>query len=300
MNEDVLDPGFRRIVPEEATVDRIPAGTLFGEGPIWFAEHGYLLWTDIVGDKIMKWQPGEGVSVFLQPATHPNGMTRDRQGRLIVCSYGDRIVWRMEPDGGMVTLASHYEGKRINTPNDIVVKSDGAIYWTDATGGLTNPGMGGADLQQYLDFKAVFRLSPDGKTVSPVILDCTGPNGIAFSPDESILYVNDTRQRYIRAFDVQPDGSVANGRVFYQESGNEPGNPDGMKCDVEGNVYCTGPGGVHVVTPQGKLLGVMRPPEHVSNFAWGDADWRTLYMTGRTSLYRVRLNIPGVPVQPAA
>src|ERR1051325_9178450 len=118
MNEEVFDPGFRRIVPEGAPVDRIPAGTLFGEGPIWFAEHGYLLWTDIVGDKIMKWKPGEGVSIFLQPATHPNGMTRDRQGRLVVCSYGDRIVWRLEPDGAMVTLASHYQGVKINTPND--------------------------------------------------------------------------------------------------------------------------------------------------------------------------------------
>ncbi len=289
-------PGLDRVVPTDARLDRIRAGTIFGEGPIWFAERGYLLWTDIIGDRIMQWQPGQGVSVFLQPSRHANGMTRDRQGRLIVAGYGDRNVWRMERDGSFVVLASHYQGKRIQCPNDIVVRSDGSIYWTESTGGLFHPGMGGDDLQQYLDFKAVFQLGPDGLTMTPVVDDFEAPNGLAFSPDESLLYINDTRRRHIRVFEVQLDGSLRNGRLFYEARGNEPGNPDGMKVDLEGNVFCTGPGGIHVISSRGDLLGVMRMPEHVSNMAWGDADWRTLYLTGRTSLYRVRLNIPGIPV----
>jgi gluconolactonase len=194
-----------------------------------------------------------------------------------------------------VILASRYQGQKINTPNDIVVKSDGAIYWTDPTGALFICGMCGEDAQRYLEFSAVFRLSPDGTTVTPVIEDCVNPNGLAFSPDESLLYVNDTTQRHIRVFDVQPDGSLQNGRVFYEDQGSEPGNPDGMKVDVEGNVYCTGSGGIHVLDPTGQLLGVIKL-HPITNMAWGDADWKTLYVTGRAEIYRIRLNIPGVPV----
>jgi gluconolactonase len=155
--------------------------------------------------------------------------------------------------------------------------------------------MPGEDVQRYLDYCAVFRLSPDGATITPVVTDFANPNGLAFSPDESLLYINDTTRRHIRVFDVQPDGSLANGRLFYQDEGSEPGNPDGMKVDQEGNVYCTGSGGIHVVAPSGKLLGVIKL-HPITNMAWGDADWRTLYVTGRAEFYRIRLGIPGVPV----
>lgn len=296
MDTDKAAPGLERIVPKDAVLTRISYGWIFTEGPVWNAREGCLLWTDIVGDKILKWVPGEGVRVVLSPSGHANGMTLDREGRLVVAGWGARTVWRMEPDGSIVTLASEYQGKKINTPNDIVVKSDGSIYWTDPSGALFIPGMCGEDVQRYLDFHAVFRLSPDGSTLTPVADDFESPNGLAFSPDESLLYVNDTARRHIRVFDVQPDGSLRNGRVFYEDKYDEPGVPDGMKVDMEGNVYCTGSGGIHVIDPQGNLLGRLRTPDHVSNMAWGDADWRSLYITQRSNVWRVRLTIPGVPV----
>jgi gluconolactonase len=301
---DVLAPEFERIAPPGTEVETINCDCVFGEGPVWNAREGALYFVDIVGDKIMRWAPGEGMSVYRTPAGHPDGMTYDREGRLVVAGWGARTIWRLEPDGRAVILASHYEGQKINTPNDIVVKSDGAIYWTDMAGALDICGMCEDDVQRYLEFAAVFRLSPDEQTLTAVADDFENPNGLAFSPDESLLYVNDTSRRHIRVFDVQPDGSLAHGRVFYTDTGDEPGGPDGMKVDREGNVYCTGSGGIHVMSPAGKLLGRIKL-HPVTNFAWGDADWRTLYITGRsdqrpprarTDVYRVRLGIPGVPV----
>ncbi|HEY7066531.1 MAG TPA: SMP-30/gluconolactonase/LRE family protein [Chloroflexota bacterium] len=295
MNVEVVAPEFERIVPAGTVVQKIDADCIFGEGPVWNAREHYFLWTDIVGDRMYTWTQDEGVRLFRSPTGHANGTTYDRAGRLVVAGWGARTIWRLEPDGRAVILASHYEGQKINTPNDIVVKSDGAIYWTDTVSALFICGMPGEDVQRYLDYCAVFRLSPDGATITPVVTDFANPNGLAFSPDESLLYINDTTRRHIRVFDVQPDGSLANGRLFYQDEGSEPGNPDGMKVDQEGNVYCTGSGGIHVVAPSGKLLGVIKL-HPITNMAWGDADWRTLYVTGRAEFYRIRLGIPGVPV----
>ena len=196
----------------------------------------------------------------------------------------------------MTTLASHYEGNRINSPNDIVVRSDGSIYFTDSPGALYNVGMASEDLQQYLDFQGVFRISADGAKLAAVITDTVYPNGLAFTPDESVLYVNDTRLGEIRAYDMRPDGSCGQKRLFHKLTGSEPGIADGMKVDREGNVYCTGPGGIHVIDPKGKLLGRIRIPDHCTNMAWGDADWRSLYITTYTSVFRTRVNVPGVPV----
>ena len=295
LRSDMESPGFERIVPRDAVVETIATGCIFTEGPVWNARDGYFLWTDIIGDCILKWSDDEGVTPFIDPSGHANGLTYDRDGRLVAAGYGSRCIWRLEPDGCMHVIASHFEGKKIHAPNDIVVKSDGSIYWTESTGGLYHPGMCGDDVQQYLDYKAVFRLSPDGSTITPVVDDFEAPNGLAFSPDESLLYINDTRRRHIRVFDVRADGTITNGRVFYEAKGDEPGNPDGMKVDVEGNVYCTGSGGIHIMDPDGKLLGRIRL-NMVSNMAWGDADWRTLYITRRPEVHRVRLNIPGAPV----
>jgi gluconolactonase len=291
---DPRHPDFEKIVGRDASLERIPCDCLFGEGPVWNARGGFLLWTDIAGNKILKWTPGEGITTFLTPTGHANGMTYDQLGRLVVAGYGSRTIWRMEHDGRMVTLASHYQGKKISTPNDIVVKADGAIYWTDSFGALSHPWFAGDDVQRYLDFCPVFRLSPDGSTLTAAADDFESNNGLAFSPDESLLYVNDTRRRHIRVFDVQPGGGLRNGRVFY-EMEKEGAGPDGMKVDREGNLYCTGPGGIHVIAPKGNLLGRIKL-SHISNMAWGDADWKTLYVTGHSDIYRIRLNIPGVPV----
>ena len=287
---------FARLVSPDAPLDRIYHGLYFGEGPLWNRRDGTFLWVDIVGDTIHRWKEGSGAEVFIRPSTKANGLTFDKQGRLCVAGWASRSVWRVEPDGKVTTLASHFEGKRINSPNDIVVRSDGAIYFTDSPGALYNVGMAAEDLQQYLDFQGVFRISPDGAKLAVVITDTVYPNGLAFTPDESVLYVNDTRLGEIRAYGMRPDGGCGAMRLFHKLTGSEPGIADGMKVDREGNVYCTGPGGIHVIDPKGKLLGRIRIPDHCTNMAWGDTDWRSLYITTYTSVFRTRVNVPGVPV----
>jgi gluconolactonase len=293
---DVVDPAFERIVPRNVTMERLPTTTSFGEGPVWNARGGYLLWTDAFEDRILRWAPGEPVTTFLEPTGQALALTYDREGRLVATGWASRNVWRMEPDGRRTILASHYQGKRINTCNDLVVRSDGAIYWTDPHGGLANPMFSPDDIQQYLDFQGVFRLSPDGSRLTPMLQDDFGsPNGLAFSPDESILYVNDIQRRTIRAYDVQADGSLTEGRLFYEATGEGRKSPDGMKVDGEGNVYCTGPGGIHVVDRHGKLLGRILLAA-ANNMCFGEDDWKTFFVTETRATWRVRLNFPGVPV----
>jgi gluconolactonase len=296
MYAEAASTQFRDIVPESAVLEHVSHGHIFTEGPVWNAREGALYWTDIIGNTIWKWTPGIGKSVVMRPSGKANGMTFDKQGRLIVAGWTNRTVWRMETDGSVVPLATHYQGKKINTPNDIVVKSDGAIYFTDPPGGVGIVEMEGEDLQQYLDYSGVYRLEPDTRKLILLTTEVPGCNGLVFSPDESILYVNDTGGRFIQAFDVQRDGTLKNSRRFVDVKGEEPGNPDGMKVDVEGHVYCTGPAGIHIFDPAGNYLGRLKVPEHVSNMAWGDADWKTLYITARTSVYRMRLSIQGIPV----
>jgi len=296
MDIDRLAPGLDRIVDPDPPLDRIAHGLIFSEGPVWDQRGRQLFFVDIIGNTIWKWVPGVGREIVLRPSDHANGMTFDRQGRLVVAGWSKRTIWRFEKDGSIITLASRYQGKKLNTPNDIVVRSDGSIYWTDSVGGLAIPGMVAEDVQRYLDVQGVFRLSPDGQEVRLVIEDCVYPNGLAFSPDESLLYVNDSRLGIIRVFDVRADGSVGPGRLFHKLAGNEPGVADGMKVDIEGNVYCTGPGGVHVIDPNGRGLGRLKISGHSTNMAWGGDDWRFLYVTTYNFVYRTRLKIPGVAV----
>jgi sugar lactone lactonase YvrE len=293
---DVRAPEFRAIAGDGAPMDLIAHGLQFGEGPVWDRRTGWLYWVDIIGSAIWRWKAGSGREVVMKPSGHANGMTFDHEGRLTVAGWCNRTVFRFEHDGSLTTMASTHDGKKFNSPNDIVVRSDRSVWWTDSAGGLGIPGMVAEDVQRYLDVQGVYRLAPDGRTVQLVIPDITYPNGLAFSPDESLLYVNDTRAALIHVYDVRPDGSVANGRVFHRMTGSEPGVADGMKVDVQGNVYCTGPGGVHVIEPSGRLLGRIRIPGHATNMCWGDADWKTLYITSYSSLYRTRLGIPGVAV----
>jgi gluconolactonase len=296
MDVDKVAPGFERLVEERPPLDQIAHGITFGEGPVWDKRTKQLFWTDIIGNKIWTWKPGIGSEIVLHPSAHANGMTFDREGRLVVAGWSRRTIWRFEKDGAQTTLASHYQAKKLNSPNDIVVHSDGSIWWTDSPGGLVIPGMVGEDLQRYLDVQGVFRLSADGKTVSLVIADCTYPNGLAFTPDETQLYVNDSREALIRVFDVKKDGSLGPGRLFHKLTGDEAGVADGMKVDVEGNVYCTGPGGIHVIDPAGKLLGRLKVAGHTTNLCWGDDDWRSLFYTTYHGVYRTRVKVPGVAV----
>ena len=285
-------PDFRKIVPEGAAVEKVDTGFKFTEGPVWNASEGCLLFSDIPANIIYRWQPGNKSKVFRDPSGHSNGLTFDKQGRLIACEHGDRRVSRTESDGTITVLAERYEGKLLNSPNDVVVKSDGSIYFTDPPYGLKKQ-----KEAKELDFQGVYRISPDGKTLTLLVDDFDRPNGLAFSPDEKTLYIADSSKRkHIRAFGVKEDGTLANGRLFAELIHDDRGVPDGMKVDVEGNVYSTGPGGVWVINPKGEVLGRIVTPEVPANCAWGDADWKTLYITARTSVYRVKLGIQGIRV----
>ena len=282
-----------RIVSQDQEVEWLGSGYGGGavaEGPVWWNDGGYLLFSDIGNSQRLKWAPGEGVSVFSEPTNNANGLTRDIQGRLIACEHGTRRVARQEHDGSITVVANRYQGRRLNRPNDVVVKSDGTIYFTD-------PGAPEPDLD--LDFAGVYSVSPDLGTLSLLVKDFITPNGLAFSPDENVLFINDSRRGHIRAFDVQPNGTLAlaTDRVFIDLRGERPGIPDGMKVDVEGNVYCGGSGGIWVMDSSGNHLGIIvHGAPATTNMAWGDEDWKTLYFTTRDSLGRIQLKIPGVPV----
>ena len=265
-------------------------GGSVAEGPVWWKEGGYLLFSDIGNNRRMKWAPGEGASIFHEPTNNANGLTRDQNGRLIACEHTSRRVTRLEPDGSITVVASRYQGTRLNRPNDVVVKSDGSIIFTD-------PGAPAPDMD--LDFSGVYLVSPDLGDITLLVRDFVTPNGLAFSPDESVLYVNDSRRGHIRAFDMQPNGTLAlaTDRVFHDLTGERPGVPDGMKVDVEGNVYCGGSGGIWVMDASGNHLGtIVHGAPATTNMAWGGDDWRTLYFTTRDSLGSIQLRIPGVPV----
>ena len=296
-----LSPELERIVSPEQDVEVLRTGFGFvgdpfkgagpAEGPLWWSDERYLLFTDIGHNRMMKWSEAEGVTLFREPTGHANGLTRDLQGRLIACEHIGRRVTRQEPDGSITVVANSYQGRRLNRPNDVVVKSDGSIYFTDP--GAPHPGLD-------LDFSGVYQVSPDLGTVTLLLRDFVVPNGLAFSLDESVLYVNDTSRGHIRAFDVLPSGMPALGtdRVFCELRGERPGLPDGMKLDVEGNVYCTGPGGVWIIDPSGRHLGTILVGGEIkaTNIAWGGDDLKTLFITCWHELARIRLKIPGLPV----
>jgi gluconolactonase len=293
---DMLVPAGERIVGNHLPLDIIARDILFGEGPVWDARNRQFFFTDIVGDTIWKWKPGKGQEIVMKPSVKANGLALDLEGRVLVAGWGGRTVFRIEKDGSRTTLADRWEGRKLSSPNDIVVKSDGSVWFTDPPGGLLNVGMVGDDLQKYLDIQGVFRISPDGRKMTLATADFVYPNGLCFSPDEKLLYVNCSRERLIRVYDVKPDGGLGKGQLFYQYVSPERGVPDGMKCDIEGNVYCTGPGGVYIHDAAGKVLARIKTPgHHPTNIAWGDDDWRSFYITMIGSVIRTRLNVAGVP-----
>jgi gluconolactonase len=313
---ELLDSRFERLIAGNHPIEKLATG--FGspmgpaEGPVWWSEGGYLLFSDIGNSRRLRWQENEGVTVVQEGTHRGNGMTRDPEGRLIACEHDTRRVVRIEPDGTVTVVANHYRGLRLNRPNDVVVRSDGSVYFTDPMS---------FNVESELDFAGVYRVTPDLARINLLTNSFFLPNGLAFSPDETVLYVNDTRARQIRAFDVAPNASRVprtqgegtllrwTDRLFCSMAGDgRAGDPDGMKVDVEGNVYCTGPGGIWVIDASGVHLGTIlideRPEirdgreiqRYVTNLAWGDEDWRTLYFTTWTTLCRIRLGVPGIPL----
>jgi len=280
---------FDSLFPKGSKVERLATGFNFTEGPVWFHDGKYLLFSDIPENRILKFASDGSVVTFREPSGNSNGLTVDREGRLIACEHGTRTVSRTERDGTITVLAESYQGKRLNSPNDVVVRSDGSIYFTDPPYGIKPE-------QQEQRIQGVYRLSPDMRELSLVADDFEKPNGLAFSPDEKKLYINDSFRRHIRVFDVGSDGFLLNGRVFHDMNVKEPGSPDGMKVDVSGRVYCTGAEGVWIFDENGVHLGTIVTPEKPANCAWGGSDWRSLYITARTSVYRIRTSTPGLKI----
>jgi gluconolactonase len=262
------------------------------EGPVWIAEGHYLLFNDIQTSRRMKFTPGQGASVAKTPTNEANGLTRDLQGRLISAEHLTRRVTREDPDGSITVVANNFQGKRLLRPNDVIVKSDGSIYFTDPQGGASG-------LPWEVTTPGVYRVSPDLGTIMLLTEDMLAPNGLAFTPDEKVLYVDDSRRRHIRAFELLPNGALAKqtDRVFADLSGPEPGVPDGMKVDSAGNVYSGGSGGLYILDKNGKKLGrIVHGGMNTTNMAFGGDDWKTLYFTSRNFLGSVNVKIPGVPV----
>jgi gluconolactonase len=298
-----VDPALDAIVPTGLMIDKLADGFIFTEGPVWVPD-GSLLFSDPNANTIYRWTPDGQVSVFRtksgyagvdvgeygQPGS--NGITLDREGRVTIDEHGNRRVVRIEKTGAVTVLADRYQGKRLNSPNDLVYRSDGTLFFTDPPFGLPKAF---DDPRKELPFSGVFSLK-DGR-LRLAAKDLSGPNGIAFSPDERYLYVAnwDEKKKVVMRYRVNDDGTLSEGSVFFDMT-SAPGEDalDGIKVDVRGNLYVSGPGGLWILSPEGKHLGTIVGPEHPHNLAWGDADGRTLYLTAQTGLYRIRLNVPGV------
>lgn len=313
------DPALDRIVPAHAVLERVATGFTWVEGPVW--ANGSLFFADIPSNSIRRWTPGHGVSIFRQPSGYlgstpyggpecgSNGMTLDVRGRLTVAGHAQRDIYRFgtfDPHGPITILADTYQGKRLNSPNDLVYRSDGSLYFTDPPYGLRT--QNDNDPEKQLKVNGVYRIPhaleqktgapPDRGALQLVIGDLPRPNGIAFSPDEKYLYVDTSEPKRWYRYRVMPDGRLADGKLLYDATSDpRKGGPDGMKIDEQGNVYGAGPGGVTIFNADGKLLGTLLMPELVANLAWAGPDLRTLYITASTSVYRVRLNISGETVR---
>jgi gluconolactonase len=319
LNVDRLDPASNRIVPANAKLERIATGFTWVEGPVWVNDS--LFFAEIPSNSIRRWTPGKGVSIFIQPSGYKgsapyggrepgsNGMTLDASGRLTVAGHAQRDIFRFEslnPESVQTVLADRYQGKRLNSPNDLVYRSDGSVYFTDPPYGLRK--QNDSDPEKELQVNGVYRIphaqdqqpgaTPANDALQQLITDLPRPNGIAFSPGEKFLYVDSTEPKKIwMRYRVLPDGTLADPTLLYDATSDpHPGGPDGMKVDIEGNIYSAGPGGVVILSPEGKHLATLLIPERVANVAWGGPDRKTLYICASSSVYRVRLSIAGEPI----
>jgi gluconolactonase len=272
------------IVDDNAKLEKLFGGLKFTEGAVWHP-NGFLLFSDIPADTIYKWNTKDKLSRFRNPAGNPNGNTLDKENRLITAQHNRKLT-RTEKNGKMTVLAERYGNKRLNSPNDVVVKSDGSIYFTDPPYGINFE-------EEELGFYGIYRWEENGN-LTLLNKEMVRPNGIAFSPDEKKLYVSDSEKLHIQVFDVKSDGTLSKGRVFAELPGTDKGVPDGMKVDLLGNIYCTGSGGIWIFSPTGQLLDKINVPENATNLAWGNKDYKTLYITAGNSVYKIPLNIAGI------
>jgi gluconolactonase len=290
--EELIDP--------DAEVERVATGFTFTEGPVWNAHGEYLLFSDMPGDVRRKWTEAGGVEEVMRPSNKCNGLVYDAAGNLLVCEHVTSSLVREHPDGTRETIATHYRGKELNSPNDVITRrSDGTIYFSDPSYGRM-PGFG-LEREQHLSHNGVYMIRPGGGAPELIVGEdeFEQPNGLCFSPDESLMYINDTPRALIRVYGVNADGTLSGGRLFFDGIGSggiEEGIPDGMKCDGRGNIWVTGPGGVWVISPEGEHLGTISVPENVGNIAWGGSDYKTMYMPSSTSLYRVRTKVASAPL----
>lgn len=292
---EVVDPKFGSYVLGNAPVKQLATGFDWAEGPVWMGDANCLLFSDIPNNRIMRWSPETGISIYREPSNYSNGHTRDHQGRLISCEHGARRVTRTEHDGSISIIADSFDGKRLNSPNDVVVKSDGTIWFTDPHYGImTN--YEGYQSEQELPCQ-VYRVEPDTGKITAIVTDMNCPNGLAFSIDETKLYVVDTGRmftddkQHIKIYDIASDGSASNGSIFHKV---DAGISDGIRLDSEGNVWSSAGDGVHCINPSGRLLGKILVPEVVSNICLGGRGKHVLYITATTSLYKVSLNVRGI------
>jgi gluconolactonase len=286
---EIRDSRFGAVVGPDVAFERIATGCLFTEGPLWHPRDHYLLWSDMPGDHLRRWSARDGSpSASLQHVEWP----RLGQAGRLACEHASSRVSRAGSRRAHRPLATHSSGKQLNSPNDVCA-ADGGVYFSDPPYGRAE--FYGVKREQELPFQGVYRAGSDPTHPTLLVDDFDRPNGLCFSRDGRRLFINDTARKHIRVFDVKPDGGLANGRVWAETTGEGPGAPDGMKLDSAGNVYCCGPGGIHVITPEAACLGVIHVPEHTANFAWGDDDYRSLYITASTSVYRIRVQVPGFP-----
>ena len=294
MGLDVKSDALLELVDEGASVEQVATGFTFTEGPIWNHAESFLLFSDMPGDVRRKWSESEGVVEVMRPSNKCNGMTYETGGTLLVCEHRTSSLVREHPDGTRETVASHFEGKELNSPNDVTVRSDGTIYFSDPWYGRMP--VFGFERERDLGFQGVYKIAPGGGEPELVVGrdEYEQPNGLCFAPGEGQLYINDTPGAFIKVYDVNDDGTLANGRMFFEGVGSgviEEGIPDGMKCDERGNIWVTGPGGIWVISAEGEHLGVVEVPENTGNLTWGGADWHTLFIPSSTSLYSIRTKV---------
>ena len=293
MNVDIRDDRFTEIIDPAVEIEQVATGFDFLEGPIWHPGEQSVIFSDILGNSIFRWTEADGIIQLRRNSYMANGNTYDNQGRVVTCEHATSRVTRTDfaNNTPLEVLATHYQDKQLNSPNDIVVKSNGMIYFTDPTSGRSEGY--GVPREPELPFSGVYRLDPETVALTLLVDDFAKPNGLCFSRDETQLFVNDTIRQHIRLFDVLDDGTIDNGRLWANLKGDWPGVADGMKVNSQDHIFSCGPGGIHIFTPDAVCLGVILMPEHTANFVWGDSDLCSLYITASTSLYRLRLKVPG-------